>query len=123
MSDAAPAAAWFPDPSDPSRQRWWDGSSWTEHLHPPIAVPPAPAQQPVQQPIIMVAAPQQQFQQHGAPQLHQESVAIAREQLDLQRSQMQLTEQRMDRMDVERERNRKFYLVSWALAFLPNLRR
>lgn len=33
----APAAAWFPDPSDPSQLRWWDGSTWTEHVHPIIA--------------------------------------------------------------------------------------
>ncbi|MEV4422671.1 DUF2510 domain-containing protein [Patulibacter sp. NPDC049589] len=33
---ALPAAAvpegWYPDPGDPSRNRWWDGSTWTEHV-------------------------------------------------------------------------------------------
>lgn len=28
----APAAGWFPDPGDPSRHRWWDGTAWTEHV-------------------------------------------------------------------------------------------
>ncbi|MCW2923783.1 MAG: hypothetical protein JWM98_1187 [Thermoleophilia bacterium] len=34
---ASPAvvAAWFPDPADPARLRWWDGAAWTEHVHPP----------------------------------------------------------------------------------------
>ena len=24
-------AGWYPDPSDPARLRWWDGSQWTVH--------------------------------------------------------------------------------------------
>lgn len=38
MSTAAPPpAGWYPDPTDPAqgRQRWWDGSQWTGHVHPP----------------------------------------------------------------------------------------
>lgn len=30
MSETPPAG-WYPDPSDDSRQRYWDGSAWTEH--------------------------------------------------------------------------------------------
>lgn len=30
MSETPPAG-WYPDPQDDSRQRYWDGSAWTEH--------------------------------------------------------------------------------------------
>lgn len=33
-------AGWYPDPSDGSRQRWWDGAQWTAHASP--AAPSAP---------------------------------------------------------------------------------
>ena len=39
MSDtnAAAPAGWYPDPSAPGRQRYWDGAQWTEHFFiPPI---------------------------------------------------------------------------------------
>jgi hypothetical protein len=29
-----PTAGWFPDPSDPSRQRYFDGKAWTENYAP-----------------------------------------------------------------------------------------
>ena len=32
---------WYPDPTDGSWQRWWDGSSWTEHAAPSVASTPA----------------------------------------------------------------------------------
>ncbi len=28
---SAPPAAWYPDPQNPSLNRWWDGARWTEH--------------------------------------------------------------------------------------------
>lgn len=36
-TSAPPPAGWYPDPTDPeqARQRWWDGSQWTGHIHPP----------------------------------------------------------------------------------------
>ncbi|CDK00019.1 PPE-repeat proteins (fragment) [Microbacterium sp. C448] len=37
MSDTTPTnvpAGWYPDPTDASWQRWWDGSRWTEHAVP-----------------------------------------------------------------------------------------
>jgi hypothetical protein len=37
MTDLPPAG-WYSDPEDPSQQRYWDGSSWTEHRTP--AAPP-----------------------------------------------------------------------------------
>jgi len=30
-----PAPGWFPDPWGSDRQRWWSGTEWTNHLHPP----------------------------------------------------------------------------------------
>ena len=33
-----PTAGWFPDPSDPSRQRYFDGRTWTEN-YAPFAAP------------------------------------------------------------------------------------
>jgi uncharacterized RDD family membrane protein YckC len=39
-------AGWYPDPAPeaaPGRQRYWDGSRWTEHIHDPQPAPPAPA--------------------------------------------------------------------------------
>jgi hypothetical protein len=32
MAEAAPG--WYPDPSQPGMQRWWDGSTWSEHVAP-----------------------------------------------------------------------------------------
>lgn len=33
---AVPPADWYADPEDPSRQRYWDGQTWTNHFHPPL---------------------------------------------------------------------------------------
>jgi hypothetical protein len=27
----SPAAGWYPDPEDATRQRYWDGTAWTDH--------------------------------------------------------------------------------------------
>ncbi|WP_056011227.1 DUF2510 domain-containing protein [Agromyces sp. Root1464] len=66
MSDgrAAPAG-WYPDPSDATAQRWWNGAQWTEHVAPaaPVApveqAAPAPSVPPVVAPAVEppVAAP------------------------------------------------------------------
>ncbi|MEV5440408.1 DUF2510 domain-containing protein [Streptomyces sp. NPDC052682] len=41
-----PPAGWYPDPSAPHMERWWDGTAWTGHLRAPVApggpVPPPP---------------------------------------------------------------------------------
>ncbi|WP_461078540.1 DUF2510 domain-containing protein [Streptomyces deserti] len=41
-----PPPGWYPDPSAPHLQRWWDGTTWTEHRRAPEApggpVPPPP---------------------------------------------------------------------------------
>lgn len=36
-----PPAGWYPDPSEPSVVRWWDGTQWTHHVQ------PAPQPEPV----------------------------------------------------------------------------
>jgi hypothetical protein len=37
----AQPAGWYPDPNDPSTQRYWDGSQWTENRAPARAAAPA----------------------------------------------------------------------------------
>lgn len=32
-----PAAGWYADPADGSRLRWWNGGSWTDRIHNPLA--------------------------------------------------------------------------------------
>lgn len=39
-------AGWYPDPSDISRQRYYDGKQWTEHYANYAPLPPAPPQPP-----------------------------------------------------------------------------
>jgi len=57
MNDQAsgqnPAQGWYTDPHDASKLRWWDGTGWTDHTHPPAdeaaaqpAAEPATAAQP-----------------------------------------------------------------------------
>ncbi len=36
-------ASWYPDPADPRLQRYWDGSSWTQHVRGSAAAPPPAA--------------------------------------------------------------------------------
>ena len=37
------SAGWHPDPAGaPGRLRWWDGQTWTDHVHDPAPAAPAP---------------------------------------------------------------------------------
>jgi uncharacterized protein DUF2510 len=36
----APAPGWYQDPAGTGASRWWDGVSWTGHVHPPAAQSP-----------------------------------------------------------------------------------
>ncbi len=47
-STDGPAQGWYTDPHNASRLRWWDGTAWTEHVHPP-AGQEAAAQAPLAQ--------------------------------------------------------------------------
>lgn len=35
MSAPLPQAGWYPDPVVPGAQRYWDGTTWTQHVAPP----------------------------------------------------------------------------------------
>ena len=34
MSQQNPAPNWYPDPTDPNRDRYWDGNQWTDQFRP-----------------------------------------------------------------------------------------
>lgn len=44
MTQPQPPAGWYPDPAGGSGIRWWDGTSWTEHVQ--AAAPPGAAATP-----------------------------------------------------------------------------
>lgn len=45
MPESAPKPGWYPDPSDASRRRYWDGHTWGP-LEPTDQPPPPPAPPP-----------------------------------------------------------------------------
>ncbi|WP_030418106.1 DUF2510 domain-containing protein [Streptomyces sp. NRRL F-5065] len=49
-----PPPGWYPDPSAPHQERWWDGTAWTEHRRAPeaAAYPPGPAAYPPDPPTV-----------------------------------------------------------------------
>lgn len=72
MSGGQVPAGWFPDPYDPSRLRYWDGTAWTEHRSPATPAPPVhpaqipPNQQAGQQPPTHTAASASSPRQPGS---------------------------------------------------------
>ncbi|WP_167139651.1 DUF2510 domain-containing protein [Diaminobutyricimonas sp. TR449] len=44
-----PTAGWYTDPQDATLNRWWNGSSWTEHSAPRVAPPAQHGMAPVAQ--------------------------------------------------------------------------
>jgi Protein of unknown function (DUF2510) len=49
---ATAPAGWYPVSAGSAQQRWWDGTSWTEHVHDPaLVVAPAVPQVPVATPV------------------------------------------------------------------------
>jgi hypothetical protein len=40
-TSASPSPGWYPDPTAPNQQRYWDGAAWSEQIA-PLPPPPAP---------------------------------------------------------------------------------
>jgi uncharacterized RDD family membrane protein YckC len=45
MSDTETPAGWYPSPTSPGAEQYWDGNAWTDQLRPPTPTPAAPMQQ------------------------------------------------------------------------------
>jgi len=45
--NATAPAGWYPDPSDPTMVRYWDGAAWAERTQPAPSLLPAPVAEPV----------------------------------------------------------------------------
>ena len=50
-------AGWYADPTEPARLRWWDGASWTEHVHPAQPVAAAPSSPDTYPPATVIETP------------------------------------------------------------------
>lgn len=42
MTQGSTPAGWYPDPQDPARERYWDGSAWSEATQPAANTAPPP---------------------------------------------------------------------------------
>ena len=61
MAEGGAPAGWHPDPSGaPGRLRWWDGETWTDHVHDttPVAAAPA-AGSPLDSAVLVVGPPRE----------------------------------------------------------------
>lgn len=43
---SSPPPGWYADPQTPGTQRYWDGTTWTEHVHPPAGAQAGPGVPP-----------------------------------------------------------------------------
>ncbi|HSP37374.1 MAG TPA: phospholipid scramblase-related protein [Frankiaceae bacterium] len=70
MSNLAPTAGWYADPSGQHSLRWWDGNAWTEHTEDGQQAQQSQGQQQTQaqQPQQQAQQPQQSQQQAQQPQ-------------------------------------------------------
>jgi Domain of unknown function (DUF4328)/Protein of unknown function (DUF2510) len=58
MEDVASEPGWYPDPWQPARRRWWDGTSWSDHTWDPNQpAQPQAAPQPQPQPAFWLPPP------------------------------------------------------------------
>ena len=51
-------AGWHPDPGGPAgRLRWWDGQTWTDHVHEQVSAAPPAAESPLDATVLVVGPP------------------------------------------------------------------
>ncbi|MEE1764076.1 DUF2510 domain-containing protein [Streptomyces sp. SP18BB07] len=59
---SSPPPGWYPDPSYPLTERWWDGTAWTDHRRqpeqpvPPVLQPQPPRRGPGRSKVVALAA-------------------------------------------------------------------
>ena len=52
QNQTPPPAGWYPDPSNAAGERWWDGTTWTEHIRAKVSAAPPPPPRPAAPPTL-----------------------------------------------------------------------